>query len=116
MEWQSLSAFSQVDVVVIRTESCLKCAGLLCGTGCCFAELSFGSCKKLEVLITGPMFVNQIVLLGIFGLLRESKNECIATCGMKGKDPHKKRDECKICSLIHFCQRLAICHSLQMVS
>ncbi len=72
LEWRSLPACSQVDVVVIGTESCLKCAGPLCGTGGCFAGLSFGSCKKLEVVIAGLLFVNWIVVLGVFGLLWEA--------------------------------------------
>ncbi len=56
LEWRSLSACSPVDVVVIGTESYLKCAGPLCGTGGCFAGLSFGSCKKLEVVIAEKSF------------------------------------------------------------
>jgi hypothetical protein len=53
------------------------------GTGRCFAGLSFGSCKKLdvviagllsgsykklEVVIAGPLSVNRNVLFGVFGL------------------------------------------------
>jgi hypothetical protein len=43
----------------------------LSGTGHCFAGLSFGSYKKLEVVIAGQLFVNQIILLGVFGLCQE---------------------------------------------
>ncbi len=50
----------------------IKEAGLSCGTGGCFAGLSFGSCKKLEAVIAGPLFVNWIVVLGIFGLIWEA--------------------------------------------
>jgi hypothetical protein len=32
------------------------------------AGLLFGSCKKLEVVIAGLLFVNRIILLGVFGL------------------------------------------------
>jgi hypothetical protein len=32
------------------------------------AGLLFGSCKKLEVVIAGPLFVNRIILFGAFGL------------------------------------------------
>jgi hypothetical protein len=70
-KWRRRKYESPVDVVVVgmqickivnsessfRTGSCSKCAGL-----------SFGSCKKLEVAIAGLLFVNRIVLFGIFGL------------------------------------------------
>ncbi len=61
VEWQSLSAWSPVDDVVVGTNICLKYTGPSCG-----------SCKKLEVAIAGPLFVNWIVLLGIFGFLWEA--------------------------------------------
>ncbi len=97
MEWRSMSACIPVDAVVVVTWSCSKCTRPL-----------FGSCKKLEVVVAGPLFVNWIVLLGIFGLLREA-------CTPK-TNPHKKHDEWMNCSSICFLQRLAICHSHQMVS
>ncbi len=72
----------EIRVVIFGTGLCY--AGLsLFGTGCCFAGLSFGSCKKLYVLIAGLLsgsckklevviawllFVNWIVMLGVFGL------------------------------------------------
>ncbi len=49
----------------------LKCAGLLCGTGRCFAGLSFGSCKKLEVVIEGPMYVIELSCLASLGVFEK---------------------------------------------
>jgi hypothetical protein len=46
----------------------IKEAGLSCGIG----VLLFGSWKKLEVVIAGPLFVECIYLLCVFGLLREA--------------------------------------------
>ncbi len=86
MEWGLLLAWSPVDVVVIGMQICkIVNAELSFGTGCCYAGLSFGSCKKLEVIIAGPLlrtgsclkcawlsFGSRIVLLGVFGLLWEA--------------------------------------------
>jgi hypothetical protein len=69
--------------VVIFWDRMLLCRAFIIVTGCCFAGLSSGSCKKLdvvivgllsgsskklEVVIAGPLFVNRIILLGVFGL------------------------------------------------
>ncbi len=81
-----MSACSPVDAVVVGMQIFkIVNAELSFGTGCCFAGLSFGSCKKLEIIIAGPLlrtgsclkcaglsFGSRIVLLGIFGLLREA--------------------------------------------
>ncbi len=83
LERPLLHAWSPVDVIVIGTQICkIVNAELSFGTGRCFAGLSFVSCKKLEVMIAGPLlrtgsclkcggasFGSGIVLLGVFGLL-----------------------------------------------
>jgi hypothetical protein len=55
-----------------ETGSCLKCTEPSFGSckklNVVIAGLLSGSCKKLEVVIALPLFVNRIVLLGIFGL------------------------------------------------
>ncbi len=86
IEWRLLLAWNPVDVVVIGMQICkIINAESSFETGCCFAGLTFGSCKKLEVIIAGPLlrtwsclkctersFWSRIILLGIFGLIWEA--------------------------------------------
>ncbi len=106
LEWWSLSAWSPVDAVVVGMNVCLKWAGL-----------SFGRCKKLEVVIARPVFVNWIVLLGIFGLLQEActpKTNALQL--VEWKDTIHTRNMMSAKTFFGlFLPKFAICHSHQML-
>ncbi len=53
------------------------------GTGVCFAGLSFGSCKKLEVVIAGPLSETESCLLS-FGSCK--KLEVVIAGLLSGKE------------------------------
>ncbi len=81
LEWCSLYAWSLVDVVVVGTESYLKCAGPSCETGCCFTGLLSGTghCFAGLSFVTGRCFAGMSFGTGhCFARLSFGTERCFA--------------------------------------